>query len=154
MILATKMDYGTSSNHNDIWRNNSSTATYSFVRDVAYTEMKELVSTNFGNDTSITAPCTIEVDFYQVDGYRTQSFFQIPDSNNYPLATRRLEHIGGMVGEWVHLKLEISSNQLIFTNTDNNESSTVTWSSGTPAKFNWWSSSDITAIRFKNFVIY
>ena len=61
--------------------------------------------------------------------------------------------LNGSVGEWYHLKFQFSNGTMTCTNTTNGTVYTKSYTS-TPVKFSFWTSNDITAIRFKNFKVY
>lgn len=156
LIDCIKRDGGTSSDHNDIWSTNQTSSSIIVTRTDEYTEFKEAVTgSNFGNSVmGVTDSCVIEFDYYQVDG-ELNSFMQLYDTNNNQSYTGgiNLSSFNGSVGNWYHIKLQIQNGVLTATNTTNGKTFTRTLIN-TPSKFNFWSSAEITAIRFKNFCIY
>jgi len=156
VILATKRDYGTSSNHNDIWSTNTTSSTIKVTRTDSYTEFAELTSANLINTVSgLSEDSIIEFDYYQSDGLNTNSFMNINDSNSVTIYTGgiNLNQFNALVGEWYHFKISFNNGTMTMINETTNTTITKSYTS-TPAKFNFWASSTITAIRFKNFVIY
>ena len=151
-----RIDNGTSSDHSDIWNTNTTSATCIVTRASDYTEFKEAnVGTNFSNGvTGLTGSCVIEFDYWQLDGL-SSTFLQILDSsNNLPYSGGLyLQDLGGSLSTWYHLKFTISNNVLTILNETNNTSVTKNLSA-TPVKFNFWSSGDVSTLRFKNFRIY
>ena len=149
-----KWDIGKTTNHNNIWSTNTTTSSIIVTRTEEYTEFKEATTSNLGNSVSgLTDSCIIEFDYYQVDG-EMNSFMQLLDTNNNQSYNGgiNLSYFNGGVGNWYHIKLQIQNGVLTATNTTNGTSFTRNLIN-TPTKFNFWTSSLITAIRFKNFVI-
>ena len=150
-----KYDIGVQSNYNNIWSTNTTSSTIIVTRTKEYTELKEAnVGTNFSNATNeLSEGCIVEFDYYQVDG-GNNSFLQIQDSTNTQIYSGgiNLNHFGGTIGNWYHLKFEFKNGAMTCTNTTNGTSFNRKYTSS-PNKFNWWSSSEITTIRFKNFII-
>lgn len=95
----------------------------------------------------------MEFDYYQVDGSEA-SFIQIVNNQNNSVYSGgvRIEHLNGVNGNWYHLKFTIENGVLTILNETNGATKIVSLNS-TPYKFNFWSSGNITAIRFKNFII-
>lgn len=149
-------DIGTTSNHNDIWGTNTTTSSIIVTRTSEYTEFKEATTgANLSNATiGLTDSCVVELDYYQVDG-GNNSFVQINNANNTQVYNGGINigHFGGTVGNWYHLKFEFKNGVMTCTNTTNGTSFTRGLT-GTPNKWNWWTSGEITAIRFKNLLIY
>lgn len=149
-----KYDYGTSENHNDIWTYNSSTASISVRRADTYTEFGELTSANIGNATNIASSCIIEFDFYQVDGYRNNNFFQILTSDNSSLFSKTLYDVDGVTESWYHLKISIDTDDhCVFENVTTGSSVSADLT-GTVSKFSFWTSGAMTKLRFKDFKVY
>lgn len=63
-----------------------------------------------------------------------------------------LNMLNGSLESWCHLKLTIENGILTVLNETNGASFTKTLND-TPNNFNFWSASDITTLRFKNFII-
>ena len=151
-----KKDMGTSSDHTDIWSTNTTSSTIIVTRTDEYTEFKEAVTdSNIANATNeVTGSCIIEFDYYQVDG-ELNSFMQLQDSNNNQSYNGGINigNFGGSPQNWYHLKLQIKDGVLTGTNTTTGTVFTRNLTN-TPSKFSFWTSSLITAIRFKNFCIY
>lgn len=151
-----KKDNGTQSNHNDMWSTNSTSSLIIITRATEYTEFAEATTgSNFSNATDgLQEGCAIEFDYYQVDG-GNNSFLQILDSNSTLIYTGGINigTFGGTPANWYHLKFEMKNGTMTCTNTTNGTTFTRSYTNA-PSRFNWWSSGEISAIRFKNFQIY
>lgn len=150
-----KYDCGTIMNHNDIWQYNASTSTIKVERTDEYTEFRELSSTNIANRVSgLSEDTIIEFDYYQVDG-GNNSFLQIQDSNYNQIYTAGINIglVNGAKENWYHLKISFNDGVMTILNETNGVLHNCNYTSN-PVYFNFWTSADITAIRFKNFKIY
>lgn len=149
-------DIGVSSNYNNIWSTSTTSSAIIVTRTDEYTEFREAVSgSNIANTAQgLTGSCIVEFDFYQVDG-ENNSFMQLVNSNAEQSYTGGINigHFGGSVRNWYHIKLKIQNGVLTATNTTNGTSFTRNLIN-TPYDFKFWTSSLITAIRFKNFIVY
>ena len=155
VILATKRDYGTQTNHNDIWATNTTSSTIKVTRADTYTEFAELTSTNLANNVSgLSENSIIEFDYYQVDG-GNNSFMQIFNSSDSQIYSGgvNIGNFNGTTGNWYHFKISFVNNNVHIENTTTGVSVDRAYTS-TPYKFGFWGSNNITAIRFKNFAIY
>lgn len=150
-----KKDTGTLNDHTDIWNTNTTSSTLIVTRTDEYTEFKEATTGNFSNVTGgLQEDCVVEFDYYQVDG-GNNTFMQILDENSAQIYSGgiNISWLGGTVGNWYHLKFTFQNG--VITAQNETTGTTVTRNyTNAPSKFNWWSSNDITAIRFKNFCIY
>lgn len=63
-----------------------------------------------------------------------------------------LNMLNGSLESWYHLKLTIQNGVLTVLNETNDTSFTKTLND-TPNTFTFWSSGEVSAIRFKNFII-
>ena len=158
VLDCAKYDKGLSGegNHNDIWTTNSTTSLITVTRTSEYTEFKETnVGNNFTNATDgLSESCIVEFDYYQFGG-QTNTFMQLTDSGRNPITTGgiNLSMFNGSLETWYHFKITIQNRQAIILNETTNTSITKNLSNA-PSKFQWWSSGDVTGLRFKEFKIY
>ena len=76
----------------------------------------------------------------------------VKDSTQVTSGGMNLGMLNGELEKWHHIKLTIQNNLLTVVNETNGASFTKNLLD-TPNRFNFWSSANITTIRFKNFII-
>ena len=140
-------------NYNNIWSTNTTSTNIVVTRTSDYTEFKEASSSNFGNSTTgLTDSCVVEFDYWQLDGL-TNTFMQIAKNGTQVTGGgMNLNMLNGSLKSWYHLKLTIQNGVLTVLNETNGTSFTKTLND-TPNTFTFWSSGEVSAIRFKNFII-
>ena len=146
-------DIGVLTNYTNIWSTSTTNNNIVVTRTSDYTEFKEASSSNFGNSTTgLTDSCIIEFDYWQLDGL-TNTFMQIEKNGTQVTGGgMNLNMLNGSLKSWYHLKLTIQNGVLTVLNETNGTSFTKTLND-TPNTFTFWSSGEVSAIRFKNFII-
>ena len=147
-------DIGKTTNYCNIWNTNTTSSTIIVTRTKEYTEFKEkTIGTNFANSVGgLTDSCVVEFDYWQLDGLSNTFMQVVKDSTQVTSGGMNLGMLNGELEKWHHIKLTIQNNLLTVVNETNGASFTKNLLD-TPNRFNFWSSGNITTIRFKNFII-
>jgi hypothetical protein len=150
-----KMDNGTKNDYTDIWNVNTTNSTITISRENEYTEFKETTTgNNLSNYTiGLNESCVIELDYWQLDGL-SNTFMQLQDATTQVYSGGiNLGSLNGSLETWYHLKITIKDGVATILNTTNG-ASIVKNLTNTPTRFVFWSSGDVSTLRFKNFMIY
>lgn len=156
LYTVVKSDKGILTDYSDIWSTNTTSSIIKVTRTDSYTEFAELTSTNLTNAVfGLSENSIIEFDYYQVDGLNTNSFMNITNSNNATIYTGgvNLNQFNAEIGKWYHFKIIFKDGTMTMINETTGETLNKNYTS-IPFRFNFWTSNNITAIRFKNFKIY
>ena len=147
-------DIGKTTNYCNIWNTNTTSSTIIVTRTKEYTEFKEkTIGKNFANSVGgLTDSCVVEFDYWQLDGLSNTFMQVVKDSTQVTSGGMNLGMLNGELEKWHHIKLTIQNNLLTVVNETNGASFTKNLLD-TPNRFNFWSSANITTIRFKNFII-
>ena len=139
------------------WVDNNCTVTR---ESGGYTSIKDTSSQNGSHKLNMSIPSgsVIYIDFYQVDGATSSFPFLFNNPNNQYLNGFSLGSVGGSLGNWYTLKIEITTTQLKITNLTNEQSTTRNYASAYSPSDNVVMTmtpyGDMTEIRYKNLKVY
>lgn len=148
-------DGGTTGTANDIW----DTYQCTLNRDGEYSEVTETTEYGFirtKQANSIPKNCTIEFDYFNVDGALNRGVMQLQTTANAYITLITLGYLGNLpVGAWHHIKIKIDGGVMTVTNNTNTTVYTANLTIATDnILFLFTTNNETTKFRFKNFKAY
>ena len=148
-------DTGIDGTANEIW----DTYQCTLNRGEEYSEVTETTEYGFiriKQANSIPKNCTIEFDYFNVDGALNRGVMQLQTTANAYITLITLGYLGNLpVGAWHHIKIKIDGGVMTVTNNTNTTVYTANLTIATDnILFLFTTNNETTKFRFKNFKAY